>query len=292
MSESAIADFVSTFNSDRMTSAEPVKGRVLLSRKRLVLAVNDDDKLTIPLSSIFDVAVGHVPEDLDGFFQSTVTVAFEEQGQQFIAVIEGGDGKIGKFSTLLFKAILNGTDATIKHPVRVGGRVTDAEFVPAKLALKPQRVQFKTGDGTVDVSLAAVTEFRRTEREIAGATRPVLQVRHMPEGESMLTMAATSSSRKMSILGRYLRLEYSDLMAELEELEISTDEKELLVAIYSGAGNEGISLPQIVDKDPPKVTLTLNHLEEDELVVDAADGTKLTPKGQVVVNKHLEDVNV
>jgi helix-turn-helix protein len=292
MSESAIADFVSTFNSDRMTSAEPVKGRVLLSRKRLVLAVNDDDKLTIPLSSIFDVAVGHVPEDLDGFFQSTVTVAFEEQGQQFIAVIEGGDGKIGKFSTLLFKAILNGTDATIKHPVRVGGRVTDAEFVPAKLTLKPQRVQFKTGDGTVDVSLAAVTEFRRTEREIAGATRPVLQVRHMPEGESMLTMAATSSSRKMSILGRYLRLEYSDLMAELEELEISTDEKELLVAIYSGAGNEGISLPQIVDKDPPKVTLTLNRLEEDELVVDAADGTKLTPKGQVVVNKHLEDVNV
>lgn len=291
MSESAIADFVAKFNSDRMTSPDPVKGRVLLSQKRLVLAVNDDDKLTIPLSSIFDVAVGHVPEDLDGFFDSTVTVAFEESGRQFVAVVEGADDKIGKFSTLLFKALLNGTEATIKHPARVGGRVTDAEFVPAKLFLKPQRVEFRTGDGTVEVRLAAVTEFRRSDREIAGATRPVLQVRHMPAGESMLTMAATSSGRKMSILGRYLRLEYSDLMAELEEIEVSKAEKEILVAIYSGAGTDGISLPQIVDEEPAKVTMMLNRLEDDELVVDSPEGTKLTPKGQVVVNNHLEDVN-
>jgi len=292
MSESVIADFVATFNSDRMTSAEPVKGRVLLSQKRLVLAVNDDDKLTIPLSSIFDVAVGHVPEELGGFFHSTVTVAFEEGDRQFVAVVEGDDDKIQKFSTLLFKTILNGTDAMVKHPARVGGRVTDVEFVPAKLFLKPQRVEFRTADGTVDVRLAAVTEFRRSDREIGGARRPVLEVRHMPQGKAMLTMAATNSSRKMAILGRYLRLEYSELMSELEEIDVSDDEKEILVAVYSGAGTEGISLPQIVDAEPAKVTMMLNRLEEDELVVDAADGTKLTPKGQVVVSNHLEDVNV
>jgi helix-turn-helix protein len=290
MSESVIADFVANFNSDRMASPDPVKGRVLLSRRRLVLAVNDDDKLTIPLSSVLDVAVGHVPEGLDGFFDSTVTVVFEGNGRRFVAVVEGVDDKIGKFSTLLFTALLNSTEATVKHPARVGGRVTAAEFVPAKLSVKPQCVECKTSDGTVEISLAAVTELERSNREIASATRPVLQVRHVPQGESMLTTIATSSSRKMSILGRYLRLEYSNITNELEEIEIADAEKEILVAIYSGAGTEGGSLPQIVNTEPAKVTMVLNRLEENELVVDSPEGTKLTPKGQVVVNKHLEGV--
>jgi helix-turn-helix protein len=291
MSESAIADFVAKFNSDRMGSTEPVRGRVLLSQKRLVLAIDDDDKLTIPLPAIFDVAVGHVPDELDGFFHSTVTVAFEQRDRQFVAVVEAPDEKIQKFSTLLFKAILNGTDVTVKHPARIGGRVTDAGFAPAKLFLKPRSVRFKNDGGTIPIRLSTVTAFGRSNREIAGATRPVLEVRHMPQGTAMLTMAATSSSRKMSILGRYLRLEYADLMSELEDIEVSDDEKEILVAIYSGAGTEGISLPEIVDKDPPKLTLMLNRLEDDELVVDSPDGAKLTPKGQVLVNRHLEDVN-
>jgi helix-turn-helix protein len=291
MSESVIADFVAKFNSDRMTSTDPVKGRVLLSEKRLVLAINDNDKLTIPLGSIFDIAVGHVPEELEGFFDATVTVAFEERDRQFVAAIEAPEDKIEKFSTVLFKAILNGTDATIKHPARVGGRVTDAEFVPAKLFLKPRQVEFKNNEETIPIKLSAVTEFSRSQRDIAGATRPVLEVSHMPQGKAMLTMAATDSGRKMGILSRYLRLEFSDLMAELEDIQVSDDEKEILVAIYSGAGTESISLPQIVDKDPSKVTMMLNRLEKDELVVDSPDGTKLTPKGQVLVNEHLEDVN-
>jgi helix-turn-helix protein len=291
MSESVIADFVAKFNSDRLRRADPIKGRILLSEKRLVLAVNDNDKLTIPLNSIFDIAVGHVPEELDGFFDATVTVAFERNDRQFVAVIEDDDETVQKFSNVLFKAILNGIQMTIKHPARVGGRVMDTEFEPAKLFLKPRKVEFKNPDRIVEVKLSAVTEFSREEREIAGAKRPVLEVRHMPQGESLLTQVATDSSRKMSILGRYLRLEYSDLMGELKDIELSKDEKEILVAIYSGAGGEGMSLPQILGKDPSKVTLMLNTLEEDELVVDSADRTKLTPKGQVLVNRHLEDVN-
>lgn len=292
MSESVIADFVATFDSDTLRRPEPVTGRILLSEKRLVLAVGDGDKLTIPLSSILDIAVGHVPEELSGFFQSTVTVAFERGNSRNVVVVEADDDTIEKFSTVLFKALLNGTQMTIKHPARVGGRVTSAAFEPAKLLLKPQQVVFETGNDRITISLSTVTEFSRSTRDITGNQRPVLEVRHMPGAESMLTMAATDSPRKMSILGRYLRLEYSELLAELEELEVNRDEKEILVAIYSGAGTEGISLSQIVDTDPSKVTMMLNRLEKDELVVDASDGTKLTPKGQVLVSKHLEDVNV
>jgi helix-turn-helix protein len=291
MSESVIADFVATFNSESSARGEPIKGRILLSQKRLVLATNDDNKVTIPLSSVFDIAVGNVPPELGDFFDATVTVAFERKGNRYVAAIEAGEEKIDKFSTVLFKAILNGADMTLKHPARLGGRVTDQEFVPAKLSLRPKRVQFTNSDTEISIALSTVTGFDRSTREIAGSQRPILEVRHMSGGQSAMTLVAPDSSRKMSVLGRYLRLEYSELMNELRDIEITDDEKEILVALYSGAGGEGISLANIVGEEPQKVTMLLNSLQEDELVVDSADGTQLTPKGQVVVSNHLEDVN-
>lgn len=292
MSESIIADFVAQFDSSVATRAEPAKGRVLLSSKRLVLAVNSNDRLTIPLRSIADVAVGHVPDEIQGFFESTVSVAFELNGRRHKAVVEAADSTIQKFATVLFKAILNGTKMSVKHPARVGGRVTDESFVDCQLFLRPQSVRFKTAAELVEIELATVTKFSRSNREINGGEQPVLELQHMPSGEAMVTMAAMNTPRKMTILGRYLRLEYTELMNELKDVEISADEKEILTAIYSGGGQEGVSLAGIVDLDPSNVTMVLNRLEEKELVVDTASGTKLTPKGQIVVNRHLEEVNV
>ncbi len=292
MSESIIADFVAQFDSSVATRAEPAKGRVLLSNKRLVLAVNSNDRLTIPLNSITDVAVGHVPDEIQGFFESTVSVAFDLNGRRHKAVVEAADSTIQKFATVLFKTVLNGTRMSVKHPARVGGRVTDESFVDCQLFLRPQSVRFKTEAELVEIELATVTKFSQSNREINGGEQPVLELQHMPSGEAMVTMAAMNTPRKMTILGRYLRLEYTELMNELKNVEISADEKELLTAIYSGGGQEGVSLAGIVDLDPSNVTMVLNRLEEKELVIDTASGTRLTPKGQIVVNRHLEEVNV
>lgn len=291
MSESVIADFVGKFNSEGLNRSDPIKGRVVLSQKRLVLAANRDAKSTIPLSAIFDVAVGHIPPDLGDFFDSTVTVAFERNGKRYVAVVEADDDKIEKFSTVLFKAILNGTEMTVKHPAKLGGRVTGAAFVPARLSLKPGVVAFTHSEGRTEVALPAVTDFQRDNTEIAGQQRPILKVRHTVGGQATTTLAATESPRKMSILGRYLRLEYSDLMADLAEVDLSPEEKEILVAIYSGAGGQGISLSSILDMEGAQVTMLVNDLEEEGLVLDTEDGTELTPQGQVYVNHHLEDVN-
>ncbi|ELZ26919.1 hypothetical protein C475_08291 [Halosimplex carlsbadense 2-9-1] len=288
MSESVIADFVATFNSEASARAEPVKGRILLSEKRLVLAA-DEGKVTIPLSSIFDVAVGQVPDDLGDFFDSTVTVAFEKGGNRMVAAVEADDDKIEKFTTVLFKAVCNGTDVTVKHPARVGGRVTGEEFVPAKLFLKPGTVRFRRADDTVDVDLSTVSDFERTSREINGSDQAVLAVRHLKDGQAALSLAAMDSPRKMSILGRYLRLEYSDLMADLEDVTLSEEQVELLVAVYSTG--PGVSLANVLDMESSQLTMVLNDLRSDELVVDGEDGPKLTPKGRVVVSDHLEDVN-
>ncbi|PSP66698.1 hypothetical protein BRC79_07290 [Halobacteriales archaeon QH_8_67_27] len=288
MSESVIADFVAAFNSEASARAEPAKGRILLSEKRLVLA-GDEGKVTVPLSSIFDISVGQVPDDLGDFFSSTVTVAFERNGDRMVAAVEADDDKIEKFTTVLFKTVLNGTDVTVKHPASVGGRVTDAPFAPAKLYLKPGSVRFKRSDDTVDIDLSTVSEFNRVAREIDGTEQPVLAVRHLDDGQASLSLAAMDSPREMSILGRYLRMEYSELISDLEDVTLSEEQVELLVAIYSTGPS--VSLANVLDVETSQLTMVLNDLRSDELVVDAGDGPKLTPKGRVVVSKHLEDVN-
>ncbi|MFC7018725.1 MULTISPECIES: CheF family chemotaxis protein [Haloarcula] len=292
MSESVIADFVAKFNSEVAGRSDPIKGRVVLSQKRLVLIADQDDKLTIPLSSIFDVAIGQVPDDLGGFFNSTVTVAFEKGGRRLVAAVEADNEKIEKFGTVLFKAIVNGTETTVNRHARVGGRVTDESFVTARLFLTPDAVEFRRPDSTFSIQLGTVSNFDRTERDVAGATRPVLEVRHMQDGQAVTTLAALPSPRKMSILGRYLRRTYSELMEELDDVDLTKDKKELLVALYSTGDMEGMPLASILGVDASQVSMLMQDLEADNLVQTAEDGPSLTPKGKIVASRHLEDVNV
>jgi len=106
---------------------------------------------------------------------------------------------------------------SVKHPARVGGGVTGESFERAKLLVEPRVVRFNRADGEVEVTLPTVSSLDRLSREIHGGTQSVLAVRHMPNGQALTTLVATRSARKMSILGRYLRPEYSDLMTDLED---------------------------------------------------------------------------
>jgi len=291
MSESIIADFVGSFNSEVSTRAEPIRGRVMLSQRRLVLAAGESDKLTIPLSSIFDIAVGHVPLGLGDFFNATVTIAFEGGEKRLVAAVESDNETIEKFSTVLFKAILNGTETTIKERARVGGRVTGDSFGTAELSLSPGRVEFRVTDGPFAVDLETVTEFQRDAREINGADRPVIMFRHLEDGTAVTTLVAMTSPRKMSILGRYLRLEYSDLMADLRDLELSEPDIELVVAIYSAGGVTAGQLASVLDMESQGISMLLSDLAEEGLLQDAGDGPRLTPKGEVVASRYLDEVD-
>lgn len=291
MSESVIADFVGSFNSELSTRPEPIRGRVVLSQRRLVLAAGESDKLTIPLSSIFDVAVGHVPPDLGDFFNSTVTIAFERGDRRMVAAVESDNETVEKFSTVLFKATLNGTETTVKERARVGGRVTDEAFSAAELFLSPGTVEFRSDRGSFCVDLETVTEFERTTREINGSDRSVVRFRHMQDGTAVTTVVAMTSPRKMSILGRYLRLEYSDLMADLHDVELAESEIELMVAIYSAGGMSAGQLAGVLDMEGQEVSMLLADLADEGLLQDDEGAPTLTPKGEVVASRYLDRVN-
>lgn len=284
MSEKVIADFTARFSLDSFDTPEPVKGRIVLSPKRLVLATADE-KTTVALSSVFDITVGHVPDDLVGFFQDTITIAFEAGERRRVAVIEAGSEEVARFKTVLFKAQLNGTPAKIKHPARIGGRVTDEAFLSAKLRIEPGAVAFRGSGGSVTIELANVTYFQKEEREVG----PVVSVRHSAQGQTMTSEFAVDTERRLNLLGRYLRLEYTELAQAVEDLDPSEDEMEALVAIYSGGSSS--DLAGMLGVDSSRVTMLLNDLHDKGLVDEGEKGLSLTAQGKLLVSDRIETVN-
>ena len=288
MPEAAIADFVARFLPDDRRGTEPIAGRVILSQKRLVFA-SSDGRTTVRLSDVFDVVLGQVRPELADYFDDTVAIAYRSLGEPRTAVLEADAEKVSRFRTVLFKALLGGATVRIKHPAKIGGRYTDVGACEAKVRLRARAVGFYDVEAPLRIDLSAITDFEKTDRTINGRTRPAMNVQYMQDGQAITTEIVMSSSRRMNLLGRYLRFEYSDLLEEVNELDISEAETELLVAIYSGAG--GGHLAGVVDKDPSTVTMLLNTLEEKELVGSTDGDTHLTSLGRLAVSERVENVN-
>lgn len=287
MSESVVADFIGRFQAPGLPGGKPLTGRVLLSHKRLVLAA-DGGRTTVPLSSVFDVSVGFVPPEMEEFFSDTVTLAYSEGGERRFVVIEGKGDNVDRFASVLFKTLLSGTTAYLRHPAKVGGRVTDEPVQEVKLALRPRSLAF-AGEQSVTIDLSGVTNIERTTREFGGRRREVLAVSHMDGRTAVTTDLAVTSRRKANVLGRYVRIEYASFMEDIQDLDHSEEELEALVGVYSTGGD--VDLSSLLGAEPSQVTMVLNALREDGLIVDGADAIELTPKGRVVVTQHLEDVN-
>lgn len=288
MSEKAIADFVARYSLDTQPSPEPVRGRIILSQKRLVL-VESGSKTTIPLHKIFDISVGHVPSELEGFFQDTITVAFERDDGHHAAVIEAKNDNVGKFKVFLFKAILSGTPVTVKHPARVGGRVTSERFETGKLRIQPGKVEFLGIPDPFAVDLSGVSYFQKQNRDVGGQSRTVVAIRHTDDGQTVTSEFVVATERKLNLLGRYLRLEYAEISQRAERIDVTEQEMEALVAIYSGA-NSG-NLAGALGINAGSAAMVLTEIEKKELVDPGNDGLSLTAPGKMLVSDRIERVN-
>lgn len=291
--EQVVADFVGRFarNPESASHEEPKQGRIVMSQKRLVVAA-DGERLTIPLSKVVDIVVGNVPPDLRDLFDSTVTIGYKsDEGDTIETVlIEGSDETMSKFQTVAFKSLLNGTKAKIKHPARVGGRVTDKPVQKAKLGIDPERVTFRTKNRNVRINITSVVGFKRTERDPDGTSRPTLLVKHAEGGQVSTSLIAPLSTRRLNILGRFLRIRYGKLLEEASDIELTESQKQLLVTIYATGGD--IDFGSVLGGDAARATNVLNALREKGLISEDEDGISLTSIGQIIVSERIGDVNV
>ncbi len=288
MSETVVADFAGRFHTAETGSPEPVTGRILLSRKRLVLAT-DNTKTTIPLSAVIDANVGTVPGGLEAFFSDTITVAYKQQGTNQLAIIEATGDNVERFKTVFFKVLLGGLTVIVKHPAKRGGRVTDTADEKMTLALKSGTLAL-TAEGTgFTIDLGSIIDFSREQRQLGGKTRPTLSVDHSSAGTTLTTLISLPNGRKLNLLGRFLRLEYSEIMEEVTEISVTEEQLEILVSLYSAGGSA--PLKQLVTGDVNQTTIVLDRLREKGLVTDSKSALELTPKGQVIVSNEIEAVN-
>jgi helix-turn-helix protein len=288
--EKPVADFTGRFaleaGNDRRP--EPTRGRVVMSRRRLVF-VTADQRTTVPLKSVVDVVVGQVPSDMRDLFDDSITIAYKNGSATRTAVVEGGSDTIDRFTTVLFRALMTGRDALVRHPARIGGRVTDATPSPAKMKISDDGVRFRTPDGGFRIDPGQVIDFTRTQRSPDGTERPTLLVQHTDDGEAVTSLAAPSSARLVNLLGRYLRVEYDALRSNIADIDLTDAEKQVLVGVYATGGE--IDFDSLLDGDAARVTRVLNSLGEHGLVDDGPDAVSLTPEGRVVVTERIEDVN-
>ncbi|MDV7349005.1 CheF family chemotaxis protein [Halorubrum distributum] len=288
MEESVVADFVGRVHAASFGTDEPVTGRVLLSQRRLVLAT-DDGKETVPLSRVFDVVVGSVPGDLRSFFNDSVTVAYEQNGSRRAALVEGEPEDMDKFVRLLFKALLRNVTVTVRHPAKVGGRVTDASDHRASVSVSPGEIRFENCPDPFTVDLSAVIDYERTDRTVGGKKRPALVFRHVADGQTVTSIATVPNERALNVLGRYIKIEYDEAMEDLETFDPTEEQLEILVSIYSAGGEANIA--DVVTGDVAQTSMILDTLREAGLVADGESGAALTRKGQMIVSSYLESVN-
>lgn len=287
---SVLADFPGRFSVASSERDGPADGRIVLGENRLVLAASDDDRVTISLSSVFDVATGNEGGMVEQVPGTPVTVAYEAGANRTTAVVAADETTMGKFTSVLFKALLNGTRVTIKHPAKVGGRVLDTTFKGGLLTLKSGGVVFDTDEGPVTIPLSSIVDFDREIRAVDGTDRPVLVVAHMDNGEALTTLAATESARKLSILGRYLRQTYEKILESLQQITLSEPETETLATLYS-TGDMDVSLTSVLEEGPRMIKRILHALHQKGLIESGENNPVLTAKGQIVVNQYLERVN-
>ncbi len=290
--ERVVADFVGRFTRNPSNTAfeELTEGRIMMSRTRLVIA-EGDDRITIPLSRVVDLVVGNAPAHLKELFDNTVTVGYKsDEGRIETILIEGTEETVSKFENVAFKSLLTGAKVSIKHPARLGGRVTETPVQNANLSIGTRQVIFKTSQKSIHLDITDVIGFGRSKRTLSGMSKPTLLVKHAERTRTATSIIMPHSTRILNILGRFLRIRYGELLEQADEIDLSEPQKRLLVSMY--ASEDDIDFAAVLNGDAARATNVLNSLGRKGLIRDDESGTSLTPIGQVIVNQRLEDVNV
>ncbi|WP_049925890.1 CheF family chemotaxis protein [Halopiger goleimassiliensis] len=291
MTEDIVADFTARFvlNEGADGAGTPVNGRIITTKRRLVLATGDD-KTTIPLSNVIDINVGSVPSHVKQFFDDTVTIGFEGPTGVRSVVIESEGDTLETFVAILFRVLLNGRTVAVKHPARVGGRVKDSPVTKGKLRIKKRSIEVATNGERLRFAVESVMNINRANKLGERDDRVTLVVKWVDDdGLTKTSLIAPAKSQYVNLLARFLRLEFDELREEIEEIELTNPEKRVLVSVHATGGE--IDFTNLLDGDPAYVTNVLNSVKNKDLILENGDGITLTPKGRIIVSQRIEDVN-
>ena len=277
---------------------QPTNARVFLGPNEL-LVVQEGDSMApehtrIELSRAVDLSLDYVPSQLEDAFESTVTLAYDAGDGQRLAILELTGNRQTGFANTVFKQVLSECRIVVTHPARRGGRVLNTEAAAGTLSIDDRAVSVSVDDEDTEaftIQLADVIYFELEKQTFEQERFRSLSVRHLGEtGEAVKTTIAVRDDRKHKLFQRFVRRGYQERKSKIEELTLTEEYKEVLVALYSAGDQFDISM--IIDKPADELQEVLSSLGQVGLVRMSESGAVLTGLGHVVVNEKIEDVNM
>ena len=292
-----VATLETTVACSDLADGQPTDARVFLGPNELLFVRNGDsmapEHARIELSRVVDQSLDYLPSRLEDAFDSTVTLAYDADDSQRLAVVELTGNRQTGFANAVLKQILSECRIVVTHPARKGGRVLNTEAAAGTLTVDDRSVSISIDDATEDVSirLADVIYFELDKQTFDDQRFRSLSVRHLDEsGVAIKTTIALRDDRKHKLFQRFVRRGYQERKAKIEELTLTEAYKEVLVALYSTG--EEFDISTIIDKPAGDLQELLSSLGQVGLVRMSENGAVLTGLGHVVVNEKIEDVNM
>lgn len=242
-------------NGHKVPDVEWVGGRIILSTKRIVL-VSNDGKQTIPLSKIRSI------KGRQDANQPLVQVS------SYITLQLGGDVTLlspknhEEFEQTLYRAILDQQVILAKHPAVEGGVVQDTGWERGRLKIDKGEVDLAIATGQfVEIEIDDVGTVEQNEGSIKGDERPLIEVEHTDDKGTAVETHISGNPQHVMVLASLL---WKGEAKNTTNVELSDEENEVLMALYSGVSPFQIS--EFVGMEVGQVEEIFDQLIEQEIL--------------------------
>jgi hypothetical protein len=269
---------------------EPFETTLRLGQQ--TLGLDDDDHDTeITLADVFDVRIGPPPPAIAGTFSGTVlTMALRTDETQQVLFVDRDEETLERFRGLLYRRLLDETEAAVRHPAEIGGRTTGESFDIGTLLVAPGKVGGTEIGTPFSVDLDAVVDFSEGSERLLGDERPVVRIQYVKRGVAVSLDLSITPERKHHLLGRYLRRDYDEIKQQVTQLDLPAPALRALFRLYA---LRGTAKPQsVLSDDNTSTAAVLRGLADADLVETSEGRIKLTSRGWILVTERADDTAV
>ena len=245
----------------------------------------------IALDDVIDLTLGTPPEKFTDDFEQVFGIKFRPANTPRVCFIGYDPEYADIFSYQLFAEIINGADGRAELGARMGGQQRNTAAEQVQVAIKPDRVVFKTETTTTKpIALGEIVSIKSGKRTIGERKRDAIKVDYMDSQTRVTSYLSLTETRQQRLFNRYLRTEYADLEAEIAETDVSEAETQLIVGYYT-TQNLKQTMRALTDGNTSEFESLYEQAMDHGLVTHPDDGVSLTQKGKMLANTELATVN-
>jgi helix-turn-helix protein len=284
------ASFQTRFYSNAIRRSDVQNGVCEIDGDSISLRAGSQS-LDISLDDVTDLTLGTPPEQFDDELEQVFGIKFSPAGGSGVCFIEYDPEYADIFEYQLFAAIINGADGLAELGAQKGGQQTGTDAEQVEVAIEPDRVVFETDSvSSKTVALGEIVNIKSGKRTIGEAKRDAIKVDYMKSQTRITSYLSLIETRLQHLFNRYLRTEYAELEAEIDETDVSEAETQLVVGYYT-TQNLKQTMHALTDGNTSEFESIYEDAIDHGLVTHPDDGVGLTQKGKMLANTELETVN-